>query len=912
MNGNSDDNLELKDTQGRNATQLLDIAEIVRSVNLAESVVLGYLALKASKVEKNTAIEARSHLFLSETLSKFGYRAMERIHAKIAYRVMNRNNSSSSKLDQGPFYYRLGIVAKDSGDYSIAEFYLKKALVTLDSEDKRNRNAIVSTLLELAKLSLKRAQIQYKLEQDSHEQLKNAQKYIDQAMTLTENATDKKELEGKILDVQAQMILRMSGHLPQENRKLKKEILANAEKMIRESLNKHQLNSPQDLYQTLPIMNDLVSVLRRTSRYVEAMDTVEDILDITDRLQRVNVDTVLNMVLVAKNLSDEQQIRTLCNIVMNSEESSIAEVSSKSSEALALAYSAQSRYRSMICLAILSTLNMTDNKNSRLILDLVLRRKAMVSESEGSFWDTLHARTEEDLSEARSKLVHLRNLLSTKVVAGDGVGLWQLIQEIESGEELLSVEPWWRDFQSESKKEERKALKSYAQSLLEGMSSWEAISAQKHQFDDQRVTIDTVEKSIPSDTVLVEFAKIDDFDLEREVFSGKAEYWAFVLNSDGETRTVKLGDASDIDTKITANLSTLLTVDRLLVEPQLKAMSTLYDIVWAPLVDQLGNQKNIIISPDSIFALVPFSALLTKDDSFLIEDYTLYQIATGRELVVREQEQLRKSSRPTIIADPNFDAHLIQDSVDHQLKNGRVISHKPLSRLESTIDEAIKVRELLGNDVEFITDVDASERNVRLVKSPRVLHIATHGLFLEEIARTEQDLSEADSAALESAYVQHVQSLSLSGLAFSGFNHGGLGEGDDGLLTAFDVAGMDLTGTELVVLSACDTGLGNVVVGEGVLGLRRAFGIAGAQCVLMSLWQLSDREAVRQMRTFYKAYSTGENPVIALRDTQRARIARLREVLGYAPPSLWGALTIQGIYKLQPTDGIGTGKVRDR
>ncbi len=123
------------------------------------------------------------------------------------------------------------------------------------------------------------------------------------------------------------------------------------------------------------------------------------------------------------------------------------------------------------------------------------------------------------------------------------------------------------------------------------------------------------------------------------------------------------------------------------------------------------------------------------------------------------------------------------------------------------------------------------------------------------------------------------------------------------MLTAFDVAGLDLSGTELVVLSACDTGLGNVVVGEGVLGLRRAFRIAGAQYVLMSLWQLSDREAVRQMRIFYKAYSAGENPVIALRDTQRVRITRLREVLGNAPPSMWGALTIQGFYKLQLTDG---------
>ena len=91
------------------------------------------------------------------------------------------------------------------------------------------------------------------------------------------------------------------------------------------------------------------------------------------------------------------------------------------------------------------------------------------------------------------------------------------------------------------------------------------------------------------------------------------------------------------------------------------------------------------------------------------------------------------------------------------------------------------------------------------------------------------------------------------------------------------------------------TGLGDVLVGEGVLGLRRSFQIAGARYVLMSLWRLSDREAVRQMRIFYTAYAAGKNPVLALRDKQLERISRLRQVLGQAPPALWGALTIQGL-----------------
>ena len=888
--------LDLKDPLQRNATQLLESAHSKRSKNrLEESVALGFLALKAAKAESNASLESRSHLFLSESMSMFGYRAMERIHAKAAYRAMQRSNSVSLKLEKGPFYIRLGAVAKDSGDYAIADFYLKKALATYNTKEPKNKKSIVLTLLELAKLSLKRAETNRSIKYGSVEYLGEARDYIDRAMELAKDTSDAKILEGAILDVQAQAILRMSGHLPGDSNGLVTDILVNVEKMLRESLARLQLHSERTLRQQVPVMNALVSVLRRTGRYVEAMDVVENILDITDKLKRVDVNTVLNMALVARNQENDTLIRTVCHIVMNSEESKIAEVASYSSEALALAFSVQSRYRSMTCLALLSTLNTEKNANARTMLDLVLRSKAIVTESEGGYWETLHGQSDTDLSAALTTLVSLRNRLSTKVVTGDAVGLWRLIQEIEHGEELLAVETWWRGFQGDDASEEGQAVQGYAEALLKGMSPWDAISAQKHQFEERRVTINLIAKNIPRDAVLVEFAKIDNFDLAREVFTAGSHYWAFILYPNGQTKAVNLGDAGYIETQIASNLKVLASADRLLAEPQLLAMSKLYNVVWAPLVGKLGKIKNIILSPDSVFALLPFSALLAPDGRFLIEQLTFYQIATGRELVDRNQKQSKKPNAPVIIADPDFNAGFEPIYQDSEGKRKRVTIREPLRRLASTIKEAKKVRELLGSDVEFITGKDASETTVRLVKKPIVLHMATHGLFLKQTISPKETLNEEDAVALESAYVQHVQALSLSGLAFSGINRGGMGKEDDGLLTAFDVAGMDLSGTELVVLSACDTGLGDVLTGEGVLGLRRAFRIAGAQYVLMSLWKLSDKEAVRQMQAFYKAYSAGENPVVALRDTQIARISKLRKVLGHAPPALWGAYTIQGM-----------------
>lgn len=195
-----------------------------------------------------------------------------------------------------------------------------------------------------------------------------------------------------------------------------------------------------------------------------------------------------------------------------------------------------------------------------------------------------------------------------------------------------------------------------------------------------------------------------------------------------------------------------------------------------------------------------------------------------------------------------------------------------------------------------MVDRNATEARVRKAERPSVLHLATHGIFRHQTLPTpKQPLSELDAVAQDMAFVRHVRSLSQSGLALSGINNGGINDGDDGVLTAFDVCGMDLLGTDLVVMSACDTRLGDTLAGEGVLRLRRSFRIAGARYVAMSLWPVSDKETKTLMRDFYTAYRAGADPVLALRDQQLAVIGRLRTIFKPAPsPQLWAAFTIEG------------------
>jgi CHAT domain-containing protein len=140
-----------------------------------------------------------------------------------------------------------------------------------------------------------------------------------------------------------------------------------------------------------------------------------------------------------------------------------------------------------------------------------------------------------------------------------------------------------------------------------------------------------------------------------------------------------------------------------------------------------------------------------------------------------------------------------------------------------------------------------------------------------------------------------------SGLALAGANHWRRRAGSglsDGLLTALEVQNLDLWGTELVVLSACETGLGKVEVGEGVLGLRRAFQNAGARTVLASLWQVPDRETELLMAAFFRRWLQGTPPARALRAAQLKLIAALRKdgnpVRRQAPPLWWAGFICHG------------------
>jgi CHAT domain-containing protein len=446
----------------------------------------------------------------------------------------------------------------------------------------------------------------------------------------------------------------------------------------------------------------------------------------------------------------------------------------------------------------------------------------------------------------------------------------------------------------------------------------EQVSAKSAEFrkEIQPVEIADIQAKVPPDAAMVEIVQYNPFNPQPkkdEKKWGQPRYAAVVLRATGEPKWVDLGDTATID-KLVASFRRMLasapaasksnSKERGGINPgpddgkSLPELArTLDKQVMAPLRPLLGDARHLLLSPDGQLNLIPFEALKDEQNKYLVQRYAFSYLTTGRDLL-RLETTAKQLSNPVVFANINYDQQetvVASKSRGTENKRSTDFANLKYGSLANTSAEGQEIKKIFPN-TDILTGEKATEAAIKQLKSPNILHLATHGFFLPDKEVNAQSINDLNSQLGQPKYLNLENPLLRSGLALAGFNsrqNKQSNNTDDGVLTALEVAGLNLRGTELVVLSACQTGLGDVKTGDGVYGLRRALVIAGSQTQLLSLWLVDDGGTKNLMTKYYEKVKVGKGRHEALRETQLEFLNNSK----YQHPYYWASFIPSGNWR---------------
>jgi tetratricopeptide (TPR) repeat protein len=484
--------------------------------------------------------------------------------------------------------------------------------------------------------------------------------------------------------------------------------------------------------------------------------------------------------------------------------------------------------------------------------------------------------------------------------------------------------------------------------------------SQLSQLND--VTVADLGKVLRSGEALIEYVRYRAVDFKAATY-GTSRYGAIVLRGDGAVTAIGLGNADEIDRLVREYRTEIAGAPTRLSAPEdgpnsdtLKESeatlgrlaSRLREDIWVPLEGDLKGTVRVYVAPDGDLSLFPFEAL-TKHVAggewhYLAEDdLQIVYLGTGRDLVDLVSSSLdgsKSANGAVLIGNPNFHAkpkeiaNTILRLADHQqhpmateaqlsteagadrFLSGTARNWYEVPSLGEILGRAKEDLEGLGWSVTLREGNAAAKEIAMSVKSPAILQFATHGIT-EDLTHVTPEgwdnpllhsmliLAGADTWNAEAAVFYGIGGTAVDdveakrrGLSDDQLNSARIMV-ENGLLTAYDVTGMDLNGTELVNLTACETGLGKVTP-EGVVGLRQAFRLAGARSIIVSLWQIPADETISQVKTFYDLWLTGGqragplNRYAAFRAAELNALQQARRDHGAAHPLYWAGTVYVG------------------
>jgi CHAT domain-containing protein/Tfp pilus assembly protein PilF len=409
--------------------------------------------------------------------------------------------------------------------------------------------------------------------------------------------------------------------------------------------------------------------------------------------------------------------------------------------------------------------------------------------------------------------------------------------------------------------------------------------------DSKQVTWQQVQSQLSSEEAAVEIIRIAK--------DSSTLYAALLLES--ETEALQLCMLPEGETMENKNFYYYQNAVKFRISDELS-----YQQYWQPIQDQLSDQiLTVYLAPDGVYHKINISSLYNPNaQRYVIDEVDIRIVSSTRDLTQSGYYTSTQPQQAYLVGYPDFQNQVEYQDSEANIDTTVALLGNPVSVLQNTpfafgisdlpgtqlevevLDRLLKKKQWVSNT--YLAE-EANEKVVKSVDSPRLLHIATHGYFMT-------DLPVADNGR---AYGIHLQNISANPLLRAGLLLAGAErsihqknptdwQAEDGILTAYEAMNLQLNGTELVVLSACETGLGDIKNGEGVYGLQRSFLVAGAQNVLMSLWSVSDNSTAELMQYFYQYWLSGQNKHVALRNAQLA-IKEQRP-----DPYYWGGFVLIG------------------
>lgn len=384
-------------------------------------------------------------------------------------------------------------------------------------------------------------------------------------------------------------------------------------------------------------------------------------------------------------------------------------------------------------------------------------------------------------------------------------------------------------------------------------------------YASQKVSFKQISALLSDTEVLVDLVRVRGFD---QNFNDATQYVALILKKGMEMPVmVTLDNGAQLETRY-------VKYYRNAVQQRINDEYS-YAQFWAKIDKELTGKKIVYISQDGVYNQINLNTLKKPGGDFVIKQFDLVTIGNSKDLIALKAKKATTPKKTAFLL--GFPDYATPD-----------VSALPGTKVE--IDGVSKLLKASGYQITQFMEKQATEKNVKAIKGPTLVHIATHGYFLQDVEGVGSSVFGVNvENASQNPLLRSGLIVAGAGNAISGSGSADLASNDNGVLTAYEAMNLNLEGTELVVLSACETGLGDVKSGEGVYGLQRAFQVAGADALIMSLWKVDDAATQQLMTNFYTNW-------LKLGNKQRAfKQAQLQLMTKYKEPYYWGAFVMMGM-----------------